>query len=172
MVLTIREGFEEAWVRFAEGGAVDAVYSGPYLTIAQQIADYNNTNYPGIPPTTPGGAPLPDDGPQVATVSADTLVPSTSPVTIRVATSEGFVAGYTAIIDNFNSGVQEAQTIASVPDSTHIVVQGLKNHHEGSSRPIAVMQAGEKGLLIAEWFEYTPSSGIDIAVTSNLASIA
>lgn len=49
MVLTIREGFEEAWVRFAECGAVDAVYSGPYLTIAQQIADYNNTNYPGIP---------------------------------------------------------------------------------------------------------------------------
>ena len=35
-----------------------------------------------------------------------------------------------------------------------------------------VVQAGKKGVLIAEWNEYTPSSGTDIAVTSNLATIA
>jgi DNA invertase Pin-like site-specific DNA recombinase len=29
--------------------------STPYLTIAQQIADYDNTNYPGIPPANPNG---------------------------------------------------------------------------------------------------------------------
>ncbi|MDF0645112.1 MAG: hypothetical protein P0111_13870 [Nitrospira sp.] len=172
VVLTIREGYEEAWVKFAEGGAVDAVYSGPYLAIAQQIADYNNTNYPGIPPTTPGGAPLPDDGPQVATVTTDRLSQNSSPVTIAVSTSAGFVAGYTAIIDNYDSGVQEVQPIVSVPDSTHIVVQAMANAHDGSQKPVSIMQAGEKGLLIAEWFEYTPSSGTDIAVTSNLATIA
>lgn len=172
VVLTIRQGFEEAWVKFAEGGAVDAIYSGPYLTIAQQIADYNNTNYPGIPPTTPGGAPLPDDGPQVATVSTDTLKSSTSAVTITVTSSDGFIVGYSAIIDRYDSGVQETQTIMDVPDANHIVVQKLANAHDGSSTPIAVLQAGEKGLLIAEWFEYTPSSGTDIAVTSNLATIA
>jgi hypothetical protein len=34
------------------------------------------------------------------------------------------------------------------------------------------MQGGEKGQLIAEWFEYTPTSGTDIQVTTNLATIA
>lgn len=172
IVLTVRQGFEEAWVRFAEGGFKGADYSGPYLTIAQQIADYNDANYPGIPPTRPGGAPLPDDEQQVASTSSDSLSAGTAPVTISVASSDGFVPGYTAILDSYDSGKQEAQTITAVPDATHIVVQALSNPHDGSQVPFAVMQAGEKGVLIAEWFEYTPSSGTDIAVTSNLATIA
>ena len=89
-----------------------------------------------------------------------------------MASSDGFVPGYTAILDSYDSGKQEAQTITAVPDVTHIVVQALNNPHDGSQTPFAVMQAGEKGVLIAEWFEYTPSSGTDIAVTSNLATIA
>lgn len=38
--------------------------------------------------------------------------------------------------------------------------------------PFAVLQPGNKGALIAEWFEYTPGSGTDIAVTNNLATFA
>ena len=38
--------------------------------------------------------------------------------------------------------------------------------------PIRSCKAGSSGVLIAEWFEYTPTSGVDIAVTSNLATIA
>jgi hypothetical protein len=34
------------------------------------------------------------------------------------------------------------------------------------------MQPGDKGAMVAEWYEYTPSSGVDIAVASNLATIA
>ncbi len=172
VVLTVREGFEEAWVKFAEAGAVDAIYDGPYLTIAQQIADYNATNYPGIPPTAAGGGPLPDDGGQVATTSSAVLAASAARVTIAVDSSTGFIAGYSAVIDTFDSGAQEAQPIVDVPDATHITLKMLNNAHDGSKIPFAVMQAGEKGVLIAEWFEYTPSSGTDIAVTSNLATIA
>jgi hypothetical protein len=35
-----------------------------------------------------------------------------------------------------------------------------------------VVQAGAQGLLIGEWFEYTPTSGTDIAVGSDLSTIA
>jgi hypothetical protein len=68
--------------------------------------------------------------------------------------------------------VQESQTITAVPDATHITVERIENPHNGSQKPFPVMQAGEKGQLIAEWFEYTPTSGTDIAVTSNLATIS
>ena len=105
----------------------------------------------------------------------EALQPSTSPVSIAVADSTGFIAGATAIIDTWASGVQETQTIVAVADGTHITVQALSNAHtitQNQNQPLPIVQAGTEGLLIAEWFEYTPTSGTDIAVTSNLATIS
>jgi hypothetical protein len=47
----------------------------------------------------------------------------------------------------------------------------ITNPRDGSKCPFPIMQAGEKGQLIAEWFEFTATSGTDIAVTSNLATM-
>lgn len=169
-----------------EGLSALTLEDHPYLTLARQIQLYDQTNYRGIPPANPAGGPLPDDGESVATVSTDPeLRPSNGkPATITVKSNVGFVVGHTAIIDTWDAKsdpkdpqsptVQEAQTIVAIPsgDTRHITVERIDNHHDGSKSPIPIMQAGEKGQLIAEWFEYTPSSGTDIAVTSNLASIA
>ena len=179
VVLTVRPGWELAWTYFVEFGSTsmpNPLPSHPYLTIAQQIQDYDAINYPGIPPANPdGGGPIDDGTPQIGTTCGAVLNASTSPVTVPVADSTGFVAGATAIIDTWDSGSQETQTITAVPDKTHIVVQALSNaHNPAKNHNIAypVVQAGASGLLIAEWFEYTPTSGTDIAVTSNLATIA
>jgi hypothetical protein len=180
VVLTVRKGWEEAWVNFVEaGGFGETLIPGhPYLSIAQEVRDYDQTNYPGIPPANPGGGPLPDDGQSVATVSTDTLNPGAGPVNVLVKSSDGFLVGYTAVIDSYDSKdsggntLQEAQSIVAVPDGTHITVERIDNPHSGSPKPFVVMQAGEKGQLIAEWFEYTPTSGTDVAVTSNLETLA
>jgi hypothetical protein len=181
IVLTVRKGWEVAWTYFVEHGSTsmpDPLPKTPYLTIAQQIQDYDATNYPGIPPANPdGGGPIDDGTPQVGTTSTAVLAPSSAPVTIQVADSTGFIAGATAIIDAFNptANVQESQTIVAVPDATHITVAALSNPHspaQNQNKPFPIVQAGESGLLIAEWFEYTPTSGTDIAVTSNIATIA
>ncbi len=184
VVLTVRRGWEQAWVNFVEAGGFGdtLIPDHPYMTIAQEVQDYDETNYPGIPPANPAGGPLPDSGESVASVSRDTLTPSGgAPVTLAVVSSAGFHVGYTAIIDTWDTTMvragqtvtaQEAQVITAVPDDTHITVARIDNPHDGSTRPFPVMQAGEQGQLIAEWFEYTPTSGTDIAVTSNLATIA
>jgi hypothetical protein len=183
VVLTVRPGFEQAWASFVELGDFGQILppGHPYFTIAQQIQAYNNINYPGIPPANPnGGGPVDDNEPQVGTTCAAKLQPSTSPVEIPVADSTGFKIGATAIIDNWDKdvnpttgiGVQEIQAIVAVLDSTHITVQSLNYPHDGTSTAFPVVQAGEKGVLIGEWFEYTPTSGTDIAVTSNLATIS
>jgi len=73
VVLTVRKGWEMTWTYFAETGQIPppgplATGGDPYLTIAQQIADYDNTNYPGIPPANPnGGGPIDDGTPQIGT---------------------------------------------------------------------------------------------------------
>jgi hypothetical protein len=182
VVLTVRKGWEVAWAYFVECGSTSLpspLPSHPYLTIAQQIQDYDSINYPGIPPANPdGGGPIDDGTPQVGTTSTAVLAPSTSPVTIQVADSTGFRVGATAIIGTWDPQaqvqVQENQPIVGVPDSTHIIVGALSNAHDpakNQNKPYPIVQAGESGLLIAEWFEYTPTSGTDIAVTSNLATI-
>jgi hypothetical protein len=49
-----------------------------------------------------------------------------------------------------------------------LMVQRLDHAHDGSTVPVPVVLPGEKGTVIAEWYEYTPNSGTDIAVTSPL----
>ena len=91
------------------------------------------------------------------------------PLTVDATTD--FLVGAQVTLDTQESGVQELQTVTAVPDATHITVAALANAHDGTT-PFPVVQAGENGVVIAEWNEYTPTSGIDIAVTSNLATIA
>jgi hypothetical protein len=51
VVLTVRPGFEESFTRLFETGSLDEQLAAdhPYLTIAQEIRAYAETNYPGIP---------------------------------------------------------------------------------------------------------------------------
>ncbi len=53
VVLTIRPGFEPSFSSLVESGAFNALGSHPYVTIAQEIQDFANTNYPGFPPANP-----------------------------------------------------------------------------------------------------------------------
>ncbi len=150
--------------------------SHPYLTIAQQIQDCQLHKLSGISPRPIRTVVVPwmTTPPRSGRPVIPTLSPSTGNVSIEVADSTGFFAGNTAIIDTWDSGVQENQTIVEVPDGTHIVVEALSQAHsptQNQNLPFPIVQAGEKGLLIAEWFEYTPSSGVDIAVNSSLPTI-
>ncbi|KAF2117324.1 hypothetical protein BDV96DRAFT_571903 [Lophiotrema nucula] len=178
IVLTVRKGFERRWTQFAEHynitNAFDpppATDDDPYMTIAQQIQDYDNTNYPGIPPANPdGNGPVDDGTPQAGTTSTARIVPGdkATPVTIRVDSSKDFVVGATAVIDSWDSRVQERQVITDVPNESHITVQGLQYPHSPHPGPYPVYQASSKGVLIGEWYEYTPSKGTFIAVNSDL----
>jgi hypothetical protein len=54
VVLTIRPGFEPSFTSLIESGAFNALPGAhPYVTIAQEIQDFANTNYPGFPPANP-----------------------------------------------------------------------------------------------------------------------
>jgi hypothetical protein len=176
VVLTVRKGWEVKWMKFVQDGTIDAdiapAATGPYLSIAQEIAAYDDRNYPGIPPANPERAAtrLQD---AVYTTSSGLIKASTSATTFPVASSVGFIVGLPVLLDvEDDQHIQEAPVITDIPDATHITVANLAQSHDGTKTPFPVLQPGDKGALIAEWNEYTPSSGTDIAVTSNLATIA
>ena len=53
-MLTIRPGFEPSFTSLVESGAFNTLPGPhPYVTIAQEIQDFANTNYPGFPPANP-----------------------------------------------------------------------------------------------------------------------
>ena len=176
VVLTVRKGWEAKWMQFVQDGTVDADTgnpgTGPYLSIAQEIAAYDDRNYPGIPPANlaKSAVRLHD---AVYTTSSDKIGASPEPVTITVESSAGFVSGLAVILDvEDDRHIQEASIIADIPDAGDIVVEKVAHEHDDSRRPIPVLQPGDKGALIAEWNEYTPSSGTTSPSTSNLAVIA
>jgi type II secretory pathway pseudopilin PulG len=53
VVLTIRSGFEDAFLAFINTGDMNDLPPSPYLEIGQEFRNYANTNYPGIPPANP-----------------------------------------------------------------------------------------------------------------------
>jgi hypothetical protein len=176
VVLTVRKGWEEAWRRFVDDYTLDAPVlnpaTGPYLSIAQEIAAFDDRNYPGIPPSNPAKAAVRSQD-AVFTTRSSKIDQSSSEVTILVDSSAGLVVGLQVVVDiEDERHIQETTEIVRIPDGTHIVVQGLAHPHDGTATPFPVVQPGEKGTLVAEWFEYTSTSGTDIAMTSNLATIA
>ncbi len=93
-------------------------------------------------------------------------------MTLTVDSTAGFIPGYTVVIDTWTGpNTQESQTIVAIPSTTELTVTALNYAHDGSKGEFPIVQPGEAGLLIAEWNEYTPTSGTDIAVTSDLTQI-
>lgn len=173
VVVPIRKGYEQQWMAFVETGKLQSTgYSSPYIDIAEQIENYDSTNYPGIPPADPQTSP-PDLQAQVGTVSESKVGPSATSVTIAVESSSGFLPGYNVVIDTWDARqVQETQTVVAVPGPTQITVAALTYAHDGTATAFPIIQPGENGILITEWYEYTPTSGTDIAVNSDLTTVA
>lgn len=96
VVLTVRPGFEESFTRLVETGSFSTLPTNhPYITIAEEIRNYAETNYPGIPPANPDGS------------------------------------------------IDEEE-----------------------------VDGAEKGIRIASWYEYTPTSGLDISVNTQYSDLA
>ncbi len=174
VVLTVRKGWEDAWLRFVDGmGPSD---TSPRLTIAQEIAAYDSRNYPGIPPANSNEAAVRLQDAVYSTTSTEVNGPVNGMV-LDLQSAKGFTVGARVLVDSGvhiradQFGWQEEAIVTGISGNA-ITLKSLLYSHGGDSASYVVMQPGEKGTLIAEWNEYTPTSGTDIAVTSNLATIA
>ncbi len=68
VVLTIRPGFEKDFISLMENGNFERLPdTHEYITIAEEMENYANTNYPGIPPANPEEANRIEEGNLIGT---------------------------------------------------------------------------------------------------------
>jgi type II secretion system protein G len=192
VVLTIRPGYEEAFISFVELGELGKELASvlppdhPYLTIGQEIHAYDQTNYPGIPPANPDQQPRPlltplqrkawQDMQDIAKLLESYKTKNNGYPT----TAEGLAA-----LSTFAATLSPPQTVpAADPWGNPYQYQspGKLNDYDLASFGADGVAGGEEendditswadSSLIAEWFEYTPTHGLDISVASNPTDLA
>jgi len=222
VVLTIRPGFEQSFTSLVESGAFNSLPGPhPYVTIAQEIQDFANTNYPGFPPANPEQDARPLlfleqrrvwkemqfiiqllNACKVATGSypADN---GTNAVPATALTP--FLNGPVVINGNNYNGINDYNTQANnqqlaldtntpqealLPTYATVPVNDLEWNHPyfykcpgdtgdydlisygadglpGGTDKNADISANSEASLISTWFEYTPTSAMDIGITTN-----
>jgi type II secretion system (T2SS) protein G len=222
VVLTIRPGFEPSFTSLVESGAFNSLPGPhPYVTIAQEIQDFANTNYPGFPPANPEqdarpllyleqrrvwkemqfiiqllnaykaatGAFPPDGG--LNTVPVAALTPYLDGPIVINGTNYNGVNDYNTQANNQQLALdpntpQEAllPTYAAVPANDlvwnnpyfykcpgdtgdyDLISYGADGVPGGTDKN-ADISANSEASLISTWFEYTPTSAMDIGITTN-----
>jgi Type II secretion system (T2SS), protein G len=174
LVITIRPGFEEAFTRFAETGSLGGTYTSPYLSIAEEIANHARTNYAGIPPANPERHARPLLYPQQRRTWA-----SMERVIAAIEKHKLDNGDYPATLADLPAGLSIADAwgrplVYTNPGSGNeydLISLGSDNA-EGGEGTAADISAAAGASLMASWFDYTPTSGIDIVVNTKPDVIA
>lgn len=181
VVLTIRSGYEEAFTSFVERGELGQVLppNHPYLTIGQEIRAYDQTNYPGIPPANPDPQPRP------------LLTPLQQKAWQEIQDILNLLESYKTKNGRYPTTAQGLAALAGLgtvpaadPWENPYKYQspGKYNNYDLSSLGADGTPGGDgenaditswaDSSLIAEWYEYTPTHGLDIEVNSSQTLMA
>ncbi|MCU1556129.1 MAG: uncharacterized protein JWN09_124 [Microbacteriaceae bacterium] len=182
VVLTVRPGFEESFAQFVDGGSFGEVLppGHPYVTIGQEIAAYSNTNYPGIPPANPAAEfrPLLTPGERKAWAEIVTIIGALetwhdSHGNVYPTTTEGLAVLPIAAPAADPWG--HPYVYVSPGRTTDYELSSMGEDGTAGPGPSGAsddVTSWAPASLIGEWFEYTPTRGVDIAVNSVLADMA
>jgi Type II secretion system (T2SS), protein G len=178
VVLTIRPGWEDAFLGFLENGEFGQV-NHPYMAITDEMQAYANTNYPGIPPANPETSVRPLLTPRQRRAWQD--------MQSLMAMLEKYYNDNSQTYPTTTQGLAALGKYGSVPSADPwgnpyvYSSPGQFNDYDLSSLGADGTPGGDgdnadvtswaTASLIGEWYEYTPSHGLDIAVTTALADM-
>jgi hypothetical protein len=169
IVITVRPGFEEDFTRLVETGSLGGSYSSPYLPIAEEIANRARTNYAGIPPANPEKHARP---------------PALSATAYHLGNHGIGYRRHRAAQGRLRRVPRDARRaprraghhrrggnplVYALPGSgnDYDLISLGSDGAEGGEGTAADISAGAGASLMASWFDYTPTSGIDIVVNSH-----
>jgi hypothetical protein len=165
VVVPIRPGFEEKFTVLLNTGTVGGEPT-PYLTIAEEVAAFARTNYQGIPPANPEKHTRPLLYPQQRQ-TWDTMQKVIDAIDAYAAANGRYPAtlaelpGGGPFLDAWGN-----ELVYRLPGSgnDYDLLSYGANGQEGGEDVDADISAAAGASLIATWFDYTPTSGIDIDV--------
>lgn len=179
VVLTIRPGFEAAFTALIENGSyLDALNTNhPYLSITEEMENYANTNYPGIRPANP----ISDARPLI--------YPKQRKAWEEIQILIKLINTYLKTNNAYPEQLEELQSIVPYSDGVNPAITTVPskdpwNHdyvytHPGLNGDYDLVSYGADGVpggegenaditnwaeasLIGTWYEYTPTSAMDI----------
>lgn len=173
VVLPVRPGFEEDFTRLIETGSLSGNLSSPYLPIANEIANFARTNYAGIPPANPEKHARPLLYPEQRRtwdVMQDTFAKLDA---YRAANGK-----YPATLADLPGGAPKDAWNRDFEYSTpglgadyDMVSLGADGQPGGEGLDADISSAAGAS-LVATWFDYTPTSALDIEVDTKPGDIA
>ncbi len=173
IVLTIRPGFEESFTHLMEKGTLQGISTQPYITIAQEIANFARTNYAGIPPANPELHARPLLYPEQR-ATWDIM----QDVMKKVDDYKTMNGHYPVKLDDLPSGLPVDAWgnpfIYRLPGlgADYDLVSLGANNEEGGEGLDADISSAAGASLVATWFDYTPTSGLDIEIDTKAEDIA
>lgn len=199
VVLPVRSGFEIEFAQFMEDGVLgDPGGQTPYLSIAQEMQAFARTNYAGIPPANPDVAarsrPVLSLQQQQAWEDIGRLVRAVEAYATAAKQREHPEwTGVPAEPRYYPSTAQGLRVLPAPPQGPLPLRDPWGNDYRysapGRTAPFVIWSHGADGRtggtgdgadistdadgnLIATWYEYTPSSGIDIEVGTPSTALA
>jgi hypothetical protein len=178
VVLPVRPGFETSFAMLMETGDATAPpdASFPYVTIGEEIRDFAMTNYEGIPPANPD-------------LNVRTLLyPQQRRAWEDIQTIEKALAQYHADNGHYPQALSDPKLAAAAQKiGVALPAQDPWNHpydyqapgiygdydlasHGTKTQPKvdgldADITSWAEGSIVGRWYEYTPTSALDVAVT-------
>jgi hypothetical protein len=178
VVITIRPGFEIAFCQLMNGGSIPDNH--PYVTIAQEMQNYAQTNYPGISPANEEESYRPLLTPRQRRAWAD--IQQYQLLLERYRDDQGRYPtpseGLSAALSYVAAG--EATPPANDPwgHGYHYLSPGEYGPYDlsslgkddalGGDGDDADITSWAEGSLVARWNEYTPTSAMDIRFNETL----
>lgn len=172
VVVPVRPGFEQSFTELLDSGIFSGPGNSPYMTIADEIAAFAKTNYAGIPPANPEkhARPLlyPEQRKTWETMEKvvrmlDTHLAENGkyPATLSELAGAPFKDAWNRDLVYRNPGSGNDYDLLSLGE----------DGEEGGEGLDADISAAASASLVASWFDYTPTSGIDIELNTPPASI-
>lgn len=179
IVLPIRLGYEEDFTKLIETGSLSGHEAHPYMEISKEIQNFANTNYAGIPPANPEKNARPLLYPEQRK-TWDTMQLVMKEVDHFQAQHGHYPTKIDEILtepgSNFTSTPVDAwgnPFIYKIPGlgADYDLISYGANNKEGGEDLEADITSFAGASLVATWFDYTPTSALDIEVDTKAENI-
>ena len=173
IVLTVRPGFEVDFTNLLEKGSLSNISSAPYVSVAEDIAHFAKTNYSGIPPANPELHARPLLYPEQR-ATWDTM----QDLMVKIDAFNVANKSYPAKLGDLPGGpyvdawgnpfIYKQPGLGADYD---LLSLGADNKEGGDGLDADISSAAGAS-LVATWYDYTPTSAIDIEVGTKPQDIA
>src|SRR5690606_5133373 len=155
------------FTQLLDTGIFWGVSTSPYITIAEEIAALAHTNYPGIPPANSEKHARPLLFPEQRRTWA-TMERVIGLLEEYYEANQSYPADLSALAGAPFKDAWGNDVVDRMPGTgnEYDLISYGEDGEEGGEGLAADISAGAGASLVATWFDYTPTSGIDIELTA------